>query len=71
MSTETLITILEEIRDQQKQQISNFERALQAQDEAIALQRRGRRMLVFLIFTPWVLVVVLLAVVLLRPLAGM
>ncbi len=64
MSTDKLITILEEIRDHQKQQIANYERALAAQNESIDLQRRGRRMLMFLIFMPWVLVVVLFMILL-------
>ncbi len=62
MSTDSLIPILEEIRDQQKRQIANFERALAAQDKAMDLQQRGRRTLMFVIFMPWLLLLGLLIV---------
>jgi hypothetical protein len=65
VSSEPLISILEEIRDQQRQQLVNFERALEYQSTAAELQRRGRKMLTFLIVTPWVLVAVLLGMMLL------
>jgi hypothetical protein len=60
VSTDALISILQQIRDQQKEQIVNYERALKTQEEAIALQRRGRRTLLFLIIMPWVLALSLL-----------
>jgi hypothetical protein len=65
VSAERLITILEEIRDQQKQQIANYERVMSLQDEAMALQRRGRRTLLFLIIMPWAFLVTLLIIQLL------
>lgn len=66
MSTERLLTILEEIRDQQKRQITNFERALATQDEAMALHRRAKQIFFFLVFMPWVMVVGLVIFLLLR-----
>ena len=63
MSTERLITVLEEIRDQQKQQIADYERALGMQDEAMALQRRWRRVFLGLVIMPWVLVLSLLVII--------
>jgi hypothetical protein len=56
MPDERLLTILEEIRDQQKMQIANFERALATQDEAMALHRRAKQIFFFLVFMPWLLV---------------
>jgi hypothetical protein len=64
VSSEALVSILEQIRDQQKQQLVNFERALETQNAAAELQRRGRKMLIFLIVMPWVLVAVLLVMML-------
>jgi len=61
-----LISILQQIRDQQKEQIVNYERALKTQEEAIALQHRGRRTLLFLIIMPWVLALSLLILTLLN-----
>ena len=66
MTSDKLITVLEKIRDQQKLQIVNFEQAMQTQGEAQAIQQRGRRMLIFLIAAPWVLVVSMLIALLLR-----
>lgn len=66
MSPERLIAILEEIRDQQKLQIANFERALGTQDEALLLQRQGRRVLWFLVAAPWAMMILLLGLFLLR-----
>jgi hypothetical protein len=63
MSTERLITVLEEIRDQQRQQIADYERALNMQDEAMALQKRWRRVFLALIIMPWVLVLSLLLII--------
>lgn len=60
MSVDRLISILEDIRDQQKQQIANYERALAAQQKAVSFQRHGRPVLLFLIFMPWVLLLTLL-----------
>jgi hypothetical protein len=65
MSSEALLSILEQIRDQQRQQLENFERALETQSAAAELQRRGRKTLIFLILMPWVLVAVLLLMMLL------
>ena len=70
MSTERLITVLEEIRDQQKQQIANYERALGMQDESMALQRRWRRTFLALIIMPWVLVLSLLIIIFLPSALG-
>ena len=70
MSTERLISLLEEIRDQQRHQIANYERALQTQDEAMALQRRGRRTLMMLVLTPWLVLFALLLILLLHALCG-
>jgi len=64
MSAQHLITILTEIRDQQKQQIVNFERALQSQEDFVALQKKGRKALQFMIFAPWAAMVLLLVVLL-------
>lgn len=62
MSTEALLSILEQIRDQQKEQLVNFERALETQNAAAELQRRGRKLLIALIVMPWVLAIGLLFV---------
>ncbi len=55
-----LIPLLEEIRDQQKRQIENFERALVTQTEAMALHKKGRKVWMSLIIAPWALIGVLL-----------
>ena len=60
MSSEALLSILEQIRDQQKEQLVNFERALETQNAAAELQRRGRKLLIVLIVMPWVLAIGLL-----------
>jgi hypothetical protein len=60
MSSERLIGLLSEIRDQQKQQIQNFERALDAQAEYAELQRKGRRIFLFLVYAPWAALAILL-----------
>src|SRR5262245_38032693 len=52
MSVE-LVNLLTEIRDQQKQQIENFERAVDGQNQYLDLQRKGRRMFQFLVYAPW------------------
>jgi hypothetical protein len=67
MSGESIVPILEEIRDQQKIQIANFQRALAQQDEAMALQRRARHIFLFLTFMPWVAMVVMLLLQLFSP----
>lgn len=56
-----LIVLLEEIRDQQKRQIANFERALGTQQEAMTLQHKTRRVLAVMIIAPWAVLGVLLA----------
>ena len=71
MSTERLITVLEEIRDQQKQQIADYERALGMQDEAMALQKHWRRVFIGLVIMPWVLVLSLLLIIFLPELLGL
>jgi hypothetical protein len=58
--SDQLISILTEIRDQQKQQIVNFERAVQSQADFVALQKKGRKTLTFMIFAPWAAMVLLL-----------
>jgi len=68
LSADRLITIVTEIRDQQKQQIANYERAMHVHDEALALQRRSRGLFIFLVFMPWALVALLLALLVFRPL---
>ena len=67
MSSEALLSILEQIRDQQKEQLVNFERALKTQNAAAELQRRGRKLLIVLIVMPWVLAIGLLAILFLGP----
>jgi hypothetical protein len=62
---EKLVSILEEIREQQKQQIVNYEQALDAQKQALDLHRGARRVLGFLIAAPWLILVILLAAYLL------
>lgn len=64
MPSEDLVTILEQIRDQQKQQLVNYEKAMESQTTAIELQKRWRKLMVFLVGAPWVLVVVLLFIML-------
>ena len=66
MQGERLLDILTEIRDQQKRQLENFERALATQDQALALQRRGRRFFFHLFVLPWILVAVLCGLLLLE-----
>ena len=53
MSAERLVDLLTEIRDQQKRQIDNFERAVASQAEFVELQRKGRPMFRFLVYAPW------------------
>lgn len=67
MSTETLIPLLEQIRDQQKQQLDNFEQAMEMQQAAAELQKRGRKILNVMIFLPWALIVVLLVLLIIAP----
>lgn len=67
MSTDKIIEILTEIRDQQRQQVENFQAAIQSQEQAVALQNRARKMFQFLVIAPWLLVVVLLAAMLVLP----
>jgi hypothetical protein len=67
MSSEALLSILQQIRDQQKEQLVNFERALETQNAAAELQRRGRKLLIALIVMPWVLAIGLLAILFLGP----
>jgi len=62
MSAQKLIPLLEQIRDQQKQQLANFERSLAAQQAATELHKRGQK-LVFVFFgLPWLLVLGLLVI---------
>jgi len=65
MSTERLIDILTDIRDQQKQQIQNFERAIESQQAYVDIQRRSRSTFTFLIVAPWVAMALLLSYMLL------
>ena len=67
MSQDAVISILEEIRDQQKLQIAKFERALTQQDEAMDLQKRGRKVFLFLVFMPWLVLVVVFLLMLVNP----
>ena len=67
MSSETLLSVLEQIRDQQREQLVNFERALETQSAAAELQRRGRKLLIVLIVMPWVLAIGLLLFLLFGP----
>jgi hypothetical protein len=53
MSGERLVTLLTEIRDQQKRQVSNFEQAIEAQNKYLELQRKGRQTFLFMIYAPW------------------
>jgi len=66
MSDQPLIGILTEIRDHQRQQIDNFEKALAAQEEWTALQKKSRKVMTFMIFAPWLAMGVLLLFVLWR-----
>ncbi len=59
MQGERLLGILTEIRDQQKQQLSNFERALADQQKALAQQRRMKGYIISAFLLPWILVVAL------------
>ncbi len=59
MQGERLLAILTEIRDQQKRQLENFERALATQDQALALQQRGKRLIWYMFGLPWLLAAVL------------
>jgi hypothetical protein len=54
MSTERLLDVLTEIRDQQKRQIENFERAIERQSDSLELQRKSRQTFQFLVYAPWV-----------------
>lgn len=62
MSGDRLIALLTEIRDQQRQQIANFEAALRTQAEMTRIQQRGRSAFLFLVYAPWVAMVALLLV---------
>lgn len=64
MSGHQLLTVLTEIRDQQKQQIANFERALKTQAESAAIQRQGRKLFTFMVFAPWAALVFVLGMML-------
>ncbi len=67
MAAESLIAILEQIRDQQKQQLMNFERALKVQTAAADLNRRFGKLWLAAILIPWLLVAVLLFRLLFAP----
>lgn len=60
---DSLIPLLTEIRDQQKQQIANFERALAMQDSAAAAQKSGQKFLIALLIVPWIIVLILIGVI--------
>ncbi|MFO0838852.1 MAG: hypothetical protein U1D55_10020 [Phycisphaerae bacterium] len=66
MSADRLIQILTEIRDQQRQQVANFEQAIQIQQEHADLQRKGRQTFLFMVYAPWLLVLAMIAYALLR-----
>ncbi len=65
MSNQRLIPLLEQIRDQQKQQLANYEQALAAQQDATRQARHGQRVALFLLAMPWLLVVCLLLILVL------
>jgi len=56
MAGREILNVLTEIRDQQRRQVENFESAIRAQEQALAIQNRTRKTLQFLIFAPWALV---------------
>ncbi len=56
MQGEHLLEILTQIRDQQQQQIVNFEKALANHETALAQQRRMKGYLISVFLLPWVLV---------------
>ncbi len=59
MQGERLLDILTQIRDQQKRQIENFERALANHEQALVQQRRVKRYIISAFLLPWVLVAAL------------
>ncbi len=59
MQGERLLDILTEIRDQQKRQIVNFERALADHQQALAQQHRVKLYIISAFLLPWVLVAAL------------
>jgi hypothetical protein len=61
MSAERLVNILTEIRDQQKRQVENFERALQGHQEYMSVQQKGRQLFAFLVYAPWVALAAVMA----------
>jgi hypothetical protein len=65
MSDDRIITLLEEIRDLQRQHIVNYQEALRNQQEAIGIQRAATRRVMRFATALMVLVVVLVAVFLL------
>ena len=65
MPMEKLVSILEQIRDQQKEQIVNYEHAIDAQKQALELHRSARKVMTFLIAAPWILLTILAAAFLL------
>lgn len=67
MTTNRLLSVLTDIRDQQKRQIENFEKAIAAQNEHQLIQNKTRGMLKFLIFAPWVALTAFIAWEIARP----
>jgi hypothetical protein len=65
MTDDRIITLLEEIRDLQRQHAANYQEALRNQQEAIGIQRAATRRVMRFATALMVLVVVLVAVFLL------
>ncbi len=55
MQGERLLDILTQIRDQQQQQLANFERALVNHEAALAQQRRMKGYIIAAFLLPWFL----------------
>ncbi len=65
-----LLDLLTEIRDQQKQQLANFERAVVNHEAALAQQRRMKGYIIAAFLLPWLLAASLAGVLLIERLAS-
>jgi hypothetical protein len=61
MASDQLISILTDIRDQQKRQIEEFERAIAEQQKYLELQKKGRQVFLFMVYAPWLSLALVLA----------
>ncbi len=66
MQGERLLDILTQIRDQQQQQLANFERALANHEAALVQQRRMKGFVIVAFLLPWALAVCLGGVLLME-----